>query len=55
MLDDVFEKLDEQRMHNLLSQVCVENEGQLFITDTHEERIHKHFSNIVNSFQIICL
>ncbi len=55
LLDDVFEKLDEQRMHNLLSQVCVENEGQLFITDTHEERIHKHFSNLVNSFQIICL
>jgi DNA replication and repair protein RecF len=55
LLDDVFEKLDEQRMHNLLSQVCVENEGQLFITDTHEERIHKHFSNLVNDFQIICL
>lgn len=55
LLDDVFEKLDEQRMHNLLGQVCVENEGQLFITDTHQERIQQHFSHLVNSFQIICL
>lgn len=55
LLDDVFEKLDEQRMHNLLAQVCVQNDGQLFITDTHEERIHKHFSHLVRHFQIICL
>jgi DNA replication and repair protein RecF len=55
LLDDVFEKLDEQRMHNLLERVCVENQGQLFITDTHEERIRKHFSNLVDQYQVICL
>lgn len=55
LLDDVFEKLDEQRMHNLLSQVCVENEGQLFITDTHEERIRRHFGQLIGSYQVICL
>lgn len=55
LLDDVFEKLDEHRMHNLLSQVCLENEGQLFITDTHEDRIRKHFGQLVGSYQVICL
>ena len=42
LLDDVFEKLDENRMHNLLAWVCKENNGQLFITDTHPERIQRH-------------
>jgi DNA replication and repair protein RecF len=55
LLDDVFEKLDEQRMHNLLDWVCVANKGQLFITDTHEERIRKHFGNLVDQYQVICL
>jgi DNA replication and repair protein RecF len=55
LLDDVFEKLDEERMHNLLRQVCVENEGQLFITDTHEERIRRHFSHLTDTYQVICL
>jgi len=55
LLDDVFEKLDEHRMHNLLAQVCVENEGQLFITDTHEERINRHFSQLTDTYQVVCL
>lgn len=44
LLDDVFEKLDENRMYNLLQWVCNENDGQLFITDTHPERIQQHLS-----------
>lgn len=39
LLDDVFEKLDEQRMHNLLVRVCVANKGQVFISDTHPQRL----------------
>jgi DNA replication and repair protein RecF len=35
LLDDVFEKLDEHRMHNLLSRVCIDSGAQLFVTDTH--------------------
>lgn len=45
LLDDVFEKLDENRMHNLLQWVCKENDSQLFITDTHPERIKQHLSS----------
>ncbi len=53
LLDDVFEKLDEQRMHNLLSQVCMGNPGQIFITDTHEERIRRHFDALGQQYSIL--
>ncbi|WEK34658.1 MAG: DNA replication and repair protein RecF [Candidatus Pseudobacter hemicellulosilyticus] len=55
LLDDVFEKLDEQRMHNLLDWVCVQNNGQLFITDTHPERVEKHFDDLGLRYQVINL
>lgn len=55
LLDDVFEKLDADRMHNLLDYVCVQNAGQVFITDTHPERIKLHFDNLGIPFQMICL
>jgi DNA replication and repair protein RecF len=55
LLDDVFEKLDEQRMHNLLHWVCAENEGQVFITDTHKERLTQQLKDIKVNFQIIQL
>lgn len=53
LLDDVFEKLDDQRMDNLLRRVCLENEAQVFITDTHEERIKKSIGQLSVSFQVI--
>jgi DNA replication and repair protein RecF len=55
LLDDVFEKLDEDRIGNLLKKVCAENEGQVFITDTNEERLGEHLEKISAGFQIIKL
>jgi DNA replication and repair protein RecF len=55
LLDDVFEKLDAGRMHNLLDYVCVQNLGQVFITDTHADRIKMHFETLGMPFQLICL
>lgn len=55
LLDDVFEKLDEQRMHNLLDQVCMQNEGQLFITDTHSQRMHDHLKRLGLPYQLLQL
>jgi DNA replication and repair protein RecF len=55
LLDDVFEKLDSQRMRNLLDRVCVQDEGQLFITDTHPERIRREMEDIGMDFQLIQL
>ena len=53
LLDDVFEKLDAQRMQNLLHRVCVENNGQVFITDTHKERLEKALEDLQVGFQLI--
>ena len=55
LLDDVFEKLDENRMYNLLDRVCVQNDGQIFITDTHSERISTHFEKLKVKYQLINL
>jgi DNA replication and repair protein RecF len=53
LLDDVFEKLDDKRMNNLLHWVCNENEGQVFITDTHKERLLDAFVQLNVAGQII--
>jgi DNA replication and repair protein RecF len=53
LLDDVFEKLDEKRMHNLLDWACIQNSGQIFITDTHEERIKDHLGKLSVNYQLI--
>lgn len=46
MLDDIFDKLDESRVSRLLALVSGEQYGQLFITDTHPERIAGIFERI---------
>ena len=53
LLDDVFEKLDSKRMQQLLQWVCRENDGQVFITDTHKERLEEAFDSLDVEFQII--
>jgi DNA replication and repair protein RecF len=53
LLDDVFEKLDESRIKNLLNYVCCENDGQVFITDTHAERLLDSLSQFEKEVQII--
>jgi DNA replication and repair protein RecF len=53
LLDDVFEKLDELRMKNLLQYVCKKNSGQVFITDTHKERLEHALADFVEQVQII--
>lgn len=55
LLDDVFEKLDAQRMHNLLDRVCLQDEGQIFITDTHPDRIRQEMDKLAVPCQIITL
>ena len=53
LLDDVFEKLDDRRMQHLLRRVCIENDGQVFITDTHKDRLEAALSNLQLPFQVI--
>ena len=53
LLDDVFEKLDEERINNLLIQVTSENEGQIFITDTNCKRLQEQLEKLEKPFQMI--
>ena len=44
LLDDVYDKLDEERFTKLIEMVSSEDFGQVFITDTHAERMQKLFN-----------
>lgn len=55
LLDDVFEKLDEERIGNLLNKVCLQNQGQVFITDTEEGRLSSHLKQAGCDFEMILL
>ena len=46
LLDDVFDKLDDLRVEQLIKLVSENNFGQVFITDTSEERIRNIFDNM---------
>jgi DNA replication and repair protein RecF len=43
LLDDIYDKLDETRFKKLIELVSGDEFGQVFITDTHAERIHELF------------
>ncbi|CAN5777559.1 DNA replication and repair protein RecF [soil metagenome] len=53
LLDDVFEKLDNDRMTNLLQEVCIEKKGQVFISDTHRQRLEEQLHAIGCDYEII--
>ena len=55
LLDDVFEKLDEERITNLLAQVCSDEETQIFITDTNCKRLEETLTKIGQKVQLITL
>ncbi len=46
MLDDVFDKLDEHRVKQLLKKVSEKNYGQVFITDTGSARLKELFTEL---------
>ncbi|MEY4594392.1 MAG: replication and repair protein recF, partial [Bacteroidota bacterium] len=46
LLDDIFDKLDDSRVERLMELVSDDHFGQLFITDTHPDRIRKIFDQI---------
>jgi DNA replication and repair protein RecF len=53
LLDDVFEKLDEERISNLLLRVCEDETMQVFITDTNCERLKLQFEKLQLSLQMV--
>ena len=55
LLDDIFDKLDEQRVSQIIKLVNNENFGQLFISDTHVERTEKAIRRVHQSYQMFQL
>jgi DNA replication and repair protein RecF len=53
LLDDVFEKLDEERINNLLMRVCSDDETQIFITDTNCRRLQEQLMRLGQPVQLI--
>jgi DNA replication and repair protein RecF len=53
LLDDLFEKLDGERLQQLLQRVIVEGRGQVFITDTDAVRLSAHLEPMGVPFQLI--
>lgn len=55
LLDDIFDKLDEKRVAQLIKLVDAENFGQLFISDTHPERTENVIKQVHQSYKMIKL
>ena len=55
LLDDVFDKLDEQRVGEIVRLVDQENFGQLFISDTHADRTENVVKEIHQSYRMFHL
>lgn len=52
LLDDIFDKLDMERVRNLIQIISREEFGQIFITDTNEERLQKVLPQDESQIQI---
>ncbi|PWL38357.1 DNA replication and repair protein RecF [Flagellimonas aquimarina] len=55
LLDDIFDKLDEKRVSQIVALVDNDNFGQIFISDTHAERTENVVKNIRQSYKIFNL
>lgn len=53
LLDDIFEKLDSERISRLIHLVCQDNFGQVFITDTDAGRLKAAFAEKQDQLQLI--
>ncbi len=52
LLDDIFDKLDDTRVSQLISLINTEKFGQMFITDTHKTRTESIVSRITDDSRI---
>ncbi|MTG99030.1 DNA replication and repair protein RecF [Myroides albus] len=52
LFDDIFDKLDENRVRKILELVNLDTFGQIFISDTHVERTESLLNSIHQEFEI---
>jgi len=55
LLDDIFDKLDEQRVAHIVALVAGNELGQIFISDTHADRTEKVVKESNQSYKIFKL
>ena len=55
LLDDIFDKLDAERVEQIVRLVSDERFGQIFITDTHSERTENIVKQSNKPYQIFKL
>ncbi|MDE0598149.1 MAG: DNA replication and repair protein RecF [Dokdonia donghaensis] len=55
LLDDIFDKLDENRVQHIIELVNTNDFGQLFISDTHPERTENVVKKIHQSYELFHL
>ena len=55
LLDDIFDKLDDERVHNFLQLIVNQSFGQIFITDTHAGRINDIIKKLHPDFKIFTI
>ncbi len=53
LLDDMFEKIDEDRAQRLIDMLSSKTYGQIVLTDTHIDRVRKHFENAKKSINFV--
>ncbi|RMA64855.1 DNA replication/repair protein RecF [Ulvibacter antarcticus] len=55
LLDDIFDKLDEVRVEQIINLVYNENFGQLFISDTHADRTEEVIKKVGQTYKMFRL
>lgn len=55
LLDDIFDKLDQERVTRIVQLVSTDAFGQLFISDTHADRTEKALRSSAQEYQIFDL
>jgi DNA replication and repair protein RecF len=52
LMDDIFDKLDEERVTQIINMVKQDDFGQIFISDTHKDRILNIFNTVDTKHKI---
>ncbi|HET8737897.1 MAG TPA: DNA replication and repair protein RecF, partial [Pricia sp.] len=55
LLDDIFDKLDENRVAHIVSLVNNAHFGQIFLSDTHAERTENVVKQMYQSYKVFRL
>lgn len=52
LLDDIFDKLDADRVEQIIRLVADDGSGQIFITDTNREHLDKILSHSASDYKL---